>query len=133
MLTEGQILILIQQLDQAVGLDVLYLFGSMAAGTDRPDSDIDLAALFSRPLDPLERLSLATDLSAVVGRAVDLVDLDRANPILCMQVLRQGRILHEGSPRRRILFEASVPGRYEDLQRIRKPQIDAMLRDLRRG
>lgn len=133
MLSDGQIQLLIRLIDGAVGLDVLYLFGSMAAGTARADSDVDLAALFSRPVDPMERLSLATDLGATIGREVDLVDLDRASPILCMQVLRHGKILNEASPRRRVLFEAAVPGRYEDLQRIRKPQIDAMLLGLRRG
>jgi nucleotidyltransferase-like protein len=35
-------------LEERFGLDTLWLFGSEALGTSRPNSDVDLAALFHR-------------------------------------------------------------------------------------
>lgn len=117
-------------LDTRFGLDVLYVFGSTATGTASADSDVDLAALFARPVPAAARLGVLGDLASVLGRDVDLVDLDDASPIVAMQVLRHGRIVHEADRRRRVAFEAATPGRYEDLVRIRQPQVDALLRRL---
>lgn len=120
-------------LDDRFGLHALYLFGSRALGTSRPDSDVDLAALFARPVEPMEILGILPDLEIALGRAVDLVDLDRASPILAMQVLRHGRLLTENDRRRRVDFEARTPGLYEDLVRIRQPQVDALLQRTAHG
>jgi predicted nucleotidyltransferase len=117
-------------LDTRFGLDVLYVFGSTATETASADSDVDLAALFARPVPAAARLGVLGDLASVLGRDVDLVDLDDASPIVAMQVLRHGRIVHEADRRRRVAFEAATPGRYEDLVRIRQPQVDALLRRL---
>lgn len=64
---------------------------------------------------------------------MDLVDLEHASPILAMQVLRYGRLVADGSPRRRIAFVAGVPGRYEDLK-IHRPEAERLLLErIRRG
>lgn len=115
-------------LDARFGLDALYLFGSQAKGSASADSDVDLAALFARPVAPGERIAVLGELCAALGRDVDLVDLDGASPIVAMQVLRHGRLVRETNRRRRIAFEAATPGRYEDLVRVRQPQVDALLR-----
>ena len=53
----------IEMLDQRGDLSTLWVFGSHAKGTARSDSDLDLAALFARPINPLELADLAADLS----------------------------------------------------------------------
>lgn len=115
------------QLQQAVdllearfGLDVLWVFGSEARGTARPDSDVDLAALFQRPPQGLEIFDARTDLEALLHRDVDLVDLDQASPILGMQVLRYGRLLADRNPQRRIAFFTRTVKMYEDLKILRR-------------
>jgi predicted nucleotidyltransferase len=72
-------------------LHLAVLFGSEAIGTAGPASDVDLAIL---PRDPnlalhLE-LDLAGQLSAALGREVDLVRLDRASTLLRWEIARHG-------------------------------------------
>ncbi|MEE4250373.1 MAG: nucleotidyltransferase domain-containing protein [Alcanivoracaceae bacterium] len=74
----------------AVGL--VILFGSVARGTARPDSDIDIAVLADRPLDASAKMNLIESLALQSGRSVDLIDLRTVGePLL-------GKILAEGIP-----------------------------------
>ena len=107
-------------LDEQFGLDALWVFGSEAHGKTRPDSDIDLAALFSSRPEPLDVLGARGDLEEILGREVDLVDLDRASPILAMQVLKHGRLLVDRDPKRRIAFVVRTRSLYEDLKILRR-------------
>jgi predicted nucleotidyltransferase len=97
-------------------LSALWLFGSQARGEARADSDVDLAALFSRPVPAEAVLAARLDLSTLVGREVDLVDLRRASPILGHQVLRDGRLLLDLDPADRHVFAMLLPSRYVDLK-----------------
>lgn len=71
------------------------VFGSMARGDERPDSDVDL--LVDLREDAWERRHrLNTRLEQVMGRTVDLVVLARArrdNRALLADALRDGRVL----------------------------------------
>lgn len=78
-------------LDRRFGVVCLWLFGSKAAGRERPDSDLDLACLFRDRPEPEELLEIRAEAEALVGRPVDVVDLDEASPILAWQVLKHGR------------------------------------------
>ena len=51
----------------------LALFGSVARGEARPDSDVDLLVEFERPVCLSAFLELEKALARVVGRRVDLV------------------------------------------------------------
>ena len=68
------------------------LFGSRARGVEREGSDVDLAVSAA----PIDRLGLIRDLAAATGRAVDVVDLDRAGYFLVVALLRDGIVVHEG-------------------------------------
>jgi len=70
------------------------LFGSVARGTDTPESDIDVLvdlrdASFERIVD------LGTKLTGLVGRRVDVVELHDAesDPAFLAQVVADGRVL----------------------------------------
>jgi len=120
-------------LDQRVGLDALWVFGSEAAGTATSASDLDLAALFRRRPSPSECLALRAELASVVGRDVDLVDLERASPVLVMQVLRHGALVADRNPEHRLRFTATAPGRYEDLVLVRRTAERRLLERVRGG
>jgi predicted nucleotidyltransferase len=120
-------------LDQKFGLEVLWLYGSAAKGTDRQDSDLDLGALFTKRPSGYELYKTAIELGDLLGRQVDLVDLDRAGPILGMQVLRYGRLLVDASPRRRHGFFARTVGLYEDLMIQCRPAEKAMFERMSHG
>jgi len=57
------------------GLKLAIIFGSAAAGTMRPDSDVDLALLFDQPLGAERKMAIAARLEGVLLRTVDLIDL----------------------------------------------------------
>ncbi len=70
------------------------LFGSMATGTNTPESDVDVLvdlrdASFERVVD------LTTKLTRLVGRPVDVVELEdaEAEPSFLAQVVADGRVL----------------------------------------
>jgi len=106
-------------LEDRFGCAALFVFGSTAAGTSRPGSDLDLAALLQRRPSALELLDAQTALEQIAGRTVDLVDLGAASPILARQVLRSGRCVFGSSSPALARFEATLPSRYEDLKRVR--------------
>ncbi len=108
-------------LERRFGVDALWLFGSQATGHARADSDVDVAVLFRERPALLDLLDARAEAALLLGRDVDLVDLERASPILAMQVLRHGRLLVDNNPSHRHRFTAGAPGRYEDLKRVRRP------------
>jgi predicted nucleotidyltransferase len=70
------------------------LFGSTATGTDTPESDVDILADLRDP--GFERVvELATKLTRLVGRQVDVVELEEAEaqPSFLAQVVAEGRVL----------------------------------------
>jgi predicted nucleotidyltransferase len=67
------------------------LFGSLAAGKVRADSDIDLAVDGGRRLTAEEKMTLIAGLAAATGRPVDLVDLRAAGEPLLGQILKHGK------------------------------------------
>ena len=72
---------------------VAILFGSLATGRNRNDSDLDLAVASTTPLDPQTRLQLIEELAVGLGRPVDLIDLAQTHGPLLQQILTKGRLL----------------------------------------
>jgi len=66
------------------------LFGSLAIGAGRRDSDIDVAVDFGRSLTPPEKMNLIGQLAEKTGRAIDLVDLHTTGEPLLAKILRRG-------------------------------------------
>ena len=69
------------------------LFGSLATGQNRNDSDLDLAVASTTPLSPQTRLQLIEELAVGLGRPVDLIDLAQTHGPLLQQILTKGRLL----------------------------------------
>jgi predicted nucleotidyltransferase len=116
---------------EPLGLEALWVFGSVARDAPRCDSDVDLGALFRETPDPESLLGARADIAAAVGREVDLVDLEAVSPILAFEVVRNGQLIHECTPDRRVRFVAELVGRYEDLKRFRAPIERAAIARLR--
>ena len=72
---------------------LVMLFGSAAAGTERPGSDIDIAVQADRPLDTTTKMSLIAELALTTGRAIDLVDLNTVGAPSLAQIVRHGKRL----------------------------------------
>lgn len=69
------------------GAMAIYLFGSVASGEAGPESDVDLAVLNDGALDPVALWDIAGELTGIVHRHVDLVDLRRASTVMQHQVV----------------------------------------------
>jgi len=69
-----------------------YVFGSVADGRPRPESDLDVAVLPERALTSERKAELITALARIAGRPVDLIDLRTAGPHIARQAIR-GQIL----------------------------------------
>jgi len=99
-----------------------YLFGSVARGTSRRDSDVDIGVLFARTPPPtLDALpgALQAELEALLGRPVQIVVLNRASADLVHRVLRDGKLIHESDRSARIRFEMRSRQIYLDLLPLR--------------
>lgn len=73
------------------------LFGSLAAGRVRPDSDLDIAILADRPLSAELKGEWIDALAAATGRPVDLIDLRTAGEPLLGQVLKGRRLVGDAA------------------------------------
>jgi len=133
MLTDAQLAQIDAALQRLAGLDALWLFGSEAAGRATSRSDVDLGALFASRPSPSALAAVREEIEEIVGRSVDLVDLERASPVLAMQVLRHGRLVGDRAPAHRVRFAAALPGRYEDVAILRRPAEKLLLARLAHG
>lgn len=96
-----------------------YLFGSVARGEQGLASDVDIAVLFDSPpprtlLGPVSRLQDTIEKALSTG--IDLVVLNHAGPDLVHRVLRDGILICDRDPGRRVLFEVQSRNEYFDIQ-----------------
>ncbi|MFC4260544.1 nucleotidyltransferase family protein [Marinobacter lacisalsi] len=66
------------------------LFGSVARGTARPDSDIDVAVQADKALSADERIAITEAIALAFNRPVDLVDLRTTGQPLLDQIMSTG-------------------------------------------
>jgi len=78
---------------RAAGASYAALFGSLARGAARPDSDIDVAVSFGRPMSADLRMAVIGLVAQVAGRPVDLVDLESASGLVLARALGGREIL----------------------------------------
>lgn len=101
---------------------ILWLYGSRARGTERPDSDYDLAAAFrtfirDHPLETRLRPELlAIDWRMALGFPDDrlsVVDIDRVDIPLAYHVVMRGTVLYCRDRRRLLTEEKRIASRME--------------------
>jgi uncharacterized protein len=97
-----------------------YVFGSVATGRTRRNSDVDIAILLGDNIRPSGmfryRLRLISELGSALHRPdVDVVILNEAPPLLAHRVLSKGKLVFERSASARIRFQVMTANRYADL------------------
>jgi predicted nucleotidyltransferase len=75
-----------------MGASQVFIFGSAVRGELRPDSDIDMAV---SGLSPQVYFSAASKASDLLGRPLDLVDLDDDTPLV-RHLLRSAELVRVG-------------------------------------
>jgi|YNPNPStandDraft_1061719.scaffolds.fasta_scaffold04202_1 predicted nucleotidyltransferase len=72
---------------------ISYLFGSTVKGTFKEYSDIDIAIYTSKDFSWSDFYQLYGDLTKKIhSDRVDLVWLNKAEPILCFEIIKTGRV-----------------------------------------
>jgi len=110
------------------GIQLAFLFGSAALQRLRPDSDIDIAVQFETKPDLFNLMALRQSLEEKLHREVDLVALNDASPILRMQVLKHGVLIHDSDRKYYHQFFTDTIKQYDDLKRVRKVIEENMLK-----
>ena len=72
-------------------VELAFVFGSFARGRQTKSSDIDVAVAARAPIDAQRRLALNDAIASAAARPVDLVDLQRAGPLVLTQALTTGK------------------------------------------
>jgi predicted nucleotidyltransferase len=71
-------------------IEAAWLFGSVAEGTEKTSSDLDVAVLGRNPLTADEKKTLIETLAQTTGRPVDLIDLQTTRGPIVGQILQNG-------------------------------------------
>jgi predicted nucleotidyltransferase len=104
-------------------IDVLYLFGSFAAGNAHRLSDIDLGVLLgahvaSEKYFDLKRKYITEFADALMTDGVDVVVLNEAPAHLAFEVIAPRNVLFERNPVRRVEFEVRAVNAFLDFRPI---------------
>ena len=84
---------IVQCLVDEFGATRIVLFGSLLSGRLEQQSDVDLAVRGIAPARYFDALARVTE---ILGRDVDLVELDRASASLLRRIRETGEVLHAG-------------------------------------
>lgn len=119
----------VREIERRLHPAAVLVFGSSVAGTTTPASDVDIALLLDRPGvdDASDVGAVASDIEETVGRDVDLVVLDRASPVIVMEVLRGGRLVRCAKPDALERFTVRTLTDYADLKITRRPIEERLL------
>jgi predicted nucleotidyltransferase len=122
------------QLEQAVatlrssGARFVYLHGSRAVGTERPDSDFDVAAAFGP--NKVDEIAL----QAALPPHVDLLLLENCPLELAGRVAMNGRLLFEADRAERVAWEATTRKIFlDELPRLQRAAADFKMGAIARG
>lgn len=121
----------LEELTRRRGMRLLLAFGSQVTGLTHPASDLDLAVLLDAP-EATNWLDLMADLQAVFPeRTVDVVWLQRADPLIAWQALRRPRLL-AGDPGELARYQAYAWRRFVEYAPFFTLEADAVRRSIAR-
>lgn len=124
---------IVQSVAQMPGISACWLFGSQALGHARPDSDVDIALLFTHDQVPdfMALMSKQEELARILEKKVDLVCLNDAGPIIGKQVLDKGKVLKVFEEDTFLRYRMTNISMYEDLKRVRAPYEKKLIEDIK--
>ena len=121
---------IVQYVERRTEISSAFLFGSAGSENEHRESDVDIAVLFAMNVQPggFSLPQMRQELSDLLLRDVDLVNLNTAPVVLRMQVLRKGQKVFDRNPRQTDRFVIRTMCEYDDLKRSRKPIEKQLLR-----
>ncbi len=119
-------------------LEIIYLFGSAAAGSMGPLSDVDIAILLKSEI-PEERYTdlrlkiMGEIMSMLKFGEVEVVPLNSAPLLFQFRAIRDGKIIFSGSERSRIEYESKVLREYLDYKYFEEAYFEELTKDIKGG
>jgi|SRR4051812_17243614 len=107
----------------------VYLFGSRAAGNERPDSDLDIAVVLDGPADPVHLWQAGEAIASRLDVDVDLIDLLAADTVLKSQIIINGKLLFATDPMEAERYEIFILNDMIELNEARAPLIADIVRE----
>ncbi|MEA3361221.1 MAG: nucleotidyltransferase domain-containing protein [Thermodesulfobacteriota bacterium] len=101
-------------------ISAVYLFGSHAVGHARSRSDVDLGVLFTIDVDGFKRINIETQISNLLKKDVDLIDMRKSGPFLRHQIYKHGIVIFQDGSDYPFLFRANSIRDYLDTDYIRR-------------
>jgi len=99
----------------------IYIFGSFNKENFNNNSDIDLSLIYSERISKLEKFDLKlkfmAELEKIIGRNIDIIDFDDADPKLKHQILN-GKLIYCVNHEKRIELEKKAILNYIDMKRF---------------
>lgn len=99
---------------------LIILFGSAAKGNLRKDSDIDIAFLSEKHFDDYDIYIYSQELADILGRDVDLVNLEKASTVFKAQIIGTGKVIYCTDEKKRMLFYMLTYKKYARLNEERQ-------------
>lgn len=111
------------------GVVAVLLFGSQARGSQREDSDVDIAVLYHHNAIPntMQLLDSRERIADQLNKAIDLVCLNTCSPIIGMQSFKYGEIVLVTDRKTYDYYLIKLFNQYTDLKYMRKPAENAIL------
>ena len=104
-------------------VDAIYLFGTYQTEGEWPDSDVDIALLFShnraKEIKSLALSECFSSLMRILQKNVDLVNLRMVNTVFQHEIIQNGRIIYMKDENTIDLFEMIVISLYQKLNEER--------------
>lgn len=117
---------LIQEIEKELQPAFILLFGSFVKGTNHERSDIDLAYFSDRELSNYERFIMASNLSNLAEREIDLIDIKRTDTVFTMQIFTEGTPIYIADENTFISQRIRAYSMYATLNEQRAPVIEAI-------
>lgn len=119
-------------------IGIVYLIGSQARGEQGPESDFDLAVVFSGDKQPTNTAKihpvlyelLTNEFPVTMKQDIDIVYLQETSLSFQFEVISTGRVLYESDPELRADYEESVVKEYLDFAPVEKIFSAALLERL---
>ncbi|MGL5356988.1 MAG: type VII toxin-antitoxin system MntA family adenylyltransferase antitoxin [Cetobacterium sp.] len=100
--------------------ETIYVFGSYASGKTHNKSDIDIAFLSKNKIGKYDVFMKAQEISSLVNKEIDLVDLKDSSTVFQNEVVKNGVVILDGDIIERQKFEVLVLKKYIELNELRK-------------
>ncbi|MBM7853689.1 putative nucleotidyltransferase [Desulfohalotomaculum tongense] len=123
-ISEKEVELIKRYLVERVAPYLIILFGSAVKGNMRDESDVDIAFLSDKKFSAYDLFMIGQGLAGLLGRDVDLVDLEEVSTVFQVQVLGNGRIIYCTDEKKRIAFQMLALKKYARLNEERRRVIE---------